>query len=157
LHKGVKLRQALKRAIDLQVFSHGQNIERTWSHFIRSGDLRLGLASLGAELAIRGDFAIEDVDYTNPRAAAECRLFENYSSRRIRRLVKWLRFRNRAYWPFLSRVDVLQYGAGAAYRRRFLPTRKDIQEVGVSRAIARRILPATTRRRLVQMLNGFRS
>lgn len=66
VHRGLKMvqpDQAEKRESSRRTKWTG--MERTWQHYLRTNDIRLGLASLGAELAYGGMFTIQDLDITN--------------------------------------------------------------------------------------------
>lgn len=68
IHKGVKVRQGLSQGMPARAAEHLANVEHTWAHFRRSGDVRLGMAALGGELALVGMFGPDDLPYANPRA-----------------------------------------------------------------------------------------
>jgi hypothetical protein len=100
----VKVRVALlepeKRIAHLE--SHLVNIRRTWQHFLEERDMRLGLASLGAELALRGDFRAEHIPYVNPFAERRFRQrYADWSASRIRWIARIFRLRNRLVIPAL--------------------------------------------------------
>lgn len=68
IHKGVKVLEGLRRNMPNRALEHAVNLNETWAHFLRNGDIRLAWAALGGELALRGDFGPADLDYSNPNA-----------------------------------------------------------------------------------------
>ena len=71
MHKGIKVVEADQqgRRRGHAMFYHLTNIERTFQHYRRSGDPRLGYASIGAELALQRELTAEHIDYSHPLAA----------------------------------------------------------------------------------------
>lgn len=111
LHKGVKVREGRREGGHRrwQMIDHWENIELTWEHFQRSGDVRLGWASLGAELALRGTFEPDHVSYSNPHARQVFAQYERMDADAVRQTVSALR-RPRAYFPWRWRLTVLGSG-----------------------------------------------
>jgi hypothetical protein len=67
VHRGLKVIQPDRiQKSDLTSINHWNTLERTWIKFRQTKDVRIGLASLGAELAFAGKFRIQDLDYGNP-------------------------------------------------------------------------------------------
>jgi len=69
VHRGIKI-FAPKHST-----AHWELLNQTWRNFLKTQDVRIGLAILGAELVYAGQFSKEDVDYTNPKLAD---VFEKY-------------------------------------------------------------------------------
>lgn len=87
--------------------THWNSLERTWVNFQRTKDVRMGLASLGAELAYAGQFRIGDLDYSNPRMG---RVLEKYLSLDHKALtfeIKKRRFLNWGILPGRKRRKLL--------------------------------------------------
>jgi glycosyltransferase involved in cell wall biosynthesis len=65
-HRGLKVRQPEREQRDEdQAAQQTTYLEQTWEHFGVRRDRRLGLACLGFELALAGEFDLPEVDYTN--------------------------------------------------------------------------------------------
>lgn len=102
LHRGVKLKVALKdyKKRHAHLKTHINQIELIWINFLRTDDIRIGFAALGAELALRGDFKSEHINYSNP--FAENVFLEDYANMgyyQIKRIVRILRINNRINQP----------------------------------------------------------
>jgi hypothetical protein len=91
LHKGLKAVEALAARHSARLERHWTNVELTWRHFERCPDARLGLASLGAELALRGDLAPAQIDAGDPVARALFEAHAGASSDELRLRVSKLR------------------------------------------------------------------
>jgi len=116
LHRALKILTYLQlsRGQPSNLQFHLNNNELVWHHFLRTGDVRLGFAALGAELALRGDFNVAHISYTNPYAQGIFqRRYAHWGAVRIKWVVRWLRFRNRACIPALRR----SYQLGLRVRR----------------------------------------
>lgn len=72
-HYGIH--RALKSLQPIHSETHWNTLKRTWGNFQRTKDIRVGLASLGAELTYAGFFRISDLDYTDSRMKD---ILENY-------------------------------------------------------------------------------
>ncbi len=92
VHRGIK---ALQR---IHSTTHWLGIQHVWNNFLRSGDVRLGLAVVGAELVYAGKFAKLDADYTKSTMLEHFKAFETMDSNQVKRKIHQLRFRN---WGFL--------------------------------------------------------
>jgi len=79
--------------------SHWQLLEKTWQNFLKTNDVRIGLAILGAELVYSGVLTKDDVDYTNPRLAEVLKKYKDMSSSQVRREVQKLRLKNWGLLP----------------------------------------------------------
>ena len=75
VHRGMKVLQPGREQFDAaQSLEQAVYLERTLEHFRLRRDRRLGLACVGYEQALRGEFELAQLDYTNPafeRAFAE--------------------------------------------------------------------------------------
>jgi len=91
LHRGVKLREHIRRGELAMVYPYAMMIERIWRHFCKSRDKRIGLACMGAELAVDDEFSIEHVDYENPRALKVLEAYELMDVEALRRRIESLR------------------------------------------------------------------
>jgi len=78
VHKALKTVQPGRIKVNkVQSRAHWNIVERTRQNFLRTGDRRIGLAVLGAELALKGDIYPCHVSYSNPLLE---KLFEQYES-----------------------------------------------------------------------------
>lgn len=88
-------------------------LERTWVNFQRTGDVRLGLACLGAELAYARRFRTDDLDYSNPRLLQVLEKYLQYGSARLRFEVRKHRLLNWGILPGWRRRKLLCYLSGS--------------------------------------------
>lgn len=107
MHNGVKVRGAIERKWFGAVATHWGNIRLTWKHFLRISDVRLGLAVLGGELALRGEFLTEHLDYSNPFALEAFRQYEGCSAEQLQRMVRRLRWSNLGFLPSRARREAM--------------------------------------------------
>jgi hypothetical protein len=109
LHRGVKVRQALlvPKKQPVQLVTRLQEIADIWNRYKELGDRRLGLAALGAELGIRGDFTSNHINYTNPYAAQVYEeRYSGWDGEKIKREVRRVRLRNRLRMPWFEAMRV---------------------------------------------------
>jgi hypothetical protein len=85
VHRGLKAIQTKGGS------SHWMAMEQTWKHFMRTSDVRMGLAALGAELVYAGRMKAGDVDYTNPRLKNVLESYVSWDAARLYREVSTLR------------------------------------------------------------------
>ena len=88
--------------------SHFWTMESTWLHFLRKGDVKLGLASVAAELAYQNKFIADDLNYSNPRMI---QILENYlrmTRRRLELEIRKLRILNFSFLPSSRRRRILR-------------------------------------------------
>jgi hypothetical protein len=105
LHRGVKVRETRKlpRRQLVQLVTRLQEILDIWNRYRQLEDRRLGLASLGAELGLRGDFTPDHIDYTNPYALQVYEdKYANWDGETLHDYVRSLRLRNRLEMPSLE-------------------------------------------------------
>ena len=121
IHKGVKLLAAKQRGLPGPLHNHWDNVERTWEHFLRARDVRLGFASLGAALALRGRFAPQHLDYRNPYAAEVFRQYEHCSPEDLRTVVLKLSSPSRRLFAPEARLEISRDGWGMFLLRRAIP------------------------------------
>ncbi len=132
VHKGVKVKEAVSRQMSTRAREHYYNIENTWHHFLRTDDVRLGLAALGGELALQDKFLPEHLDYSNPFVAQVFQSHEQWSNKQIKIAVTRLRLANGGLLPPEARLEYL--------------------DIGYARTIARRAVPQRIRSWLIQLL-----
>jgi hypothetical protein len=63
IHRGVKMREWIRRGGVRRIHWYAWMIQRIWTNFAVRGDRRLALALLGAQLGLRGVFAVEHLDH----------------------------------------------------------------------------------------------
>ena len=105
----VKVRQALlvPKKQPVQLVTRLQEIADIWNRYKELGDRRLGLAALGAELGIRGDFTSNHINYTNPYAAQVYEeRYSGWDGEKIKREVRRVRLRNRLRMPWFEAMRV---------------------------------------------------
>lgn len=117
LHKGLKVHAAARqRRVDLAT-RHFTNIERTWAHYQRTGDSRLLLASVGAEIALSDRLGSADIDYGNASARRVCARYAAMRQKRLALLVRFWRLWNRRGLPPAWRSRQLAFGWWSFIRR----------------------------------------
>jgi len=92
VHRGLKSIQRIHST------THWAMLDSVWKNFLKTGERRIGLAVLGAELVYAGICRKSDVDYTNPRVKTILEKYQNMNSQEIKRQIQILRFFN---WGFL--------------------------------------------------------
>jgi len=93
VHRGLK---ALAR---IHSTTHWENLNQVWRNFERTGDVRVGLAALGAELVYAGKLKKPDADYTNPKMKMVLAKYETMSNRDLAREIRRLSARNWGVLP----------------------------------------------------------
>ncbi len=121
VHKGVKVCAARQQNLRCAGLVHCENLEYTWRHFLRNGDHRLGLACLGGELALRGWFEPEHVDYQHPHTHAVFARYADHTAASLRRLVRRLRATHWGVGSAAMRWDILREGPARYFARRAIP------------------------------------
>ena len=102
LHRGTKV-LAPKHST-----SHWNLLEKTWHNFLKTNDIRMGLAILGAELVYSGKFTMTDTDYTNPIISRALEGYSSKSCKEIRREIWKLRLGNWGFLPSDLRRQVIR-------------------------------------------------
>lgn len=90
--------------------SHWQLLEKTWQNFLKTSDVRIGLAILGAELVYAGEFEKEDSNYTNPKINELLDQYRDLNSNQIMGEIIKLRIRNWGILPGDLRRRVIRWG-----------------------------------------------
>lgn len=93
LHRGLKSIQRVHSS------GHWSYLERVWTNFLKTGDTRIGLAVLGAELVYAGRLSKSDVDYTNPRMKTILEEYLPLDRAGLEREIRRLRARNWGMLP----------------------------------------------------------
>lgn len=88
--------------------THWAMLEKVWRNFLKTGDVRIGLAVLGAELVYAGKFTKEDVDYTNPKVEHVLNDYLGMQSNDIKREILKLRAKNWGILPGDLRRKVIR-------------------------------------------------
>ena len=120
-HKGLKAREALERGIPGTLRFHSGNVEQVWRHFLRNGDVRLGLAALGGEMGLAGRFRPEHMDFDHPRLSELLKRYEDLDAVALARAVRRLRRRNWGWLAPDSRREVWTDGPVRFLARRVVP------------------------------------
>ena len=105
LHRGVKVRQAMQvpKKQPIQLVTRLEEVGIIWQRFQQLDDRRLGLAALGAELGIRGDFSPAHIRYTEPYARREFEeKYSRWTNEQIASTVRTMRRSNRLQMPWLE-------------------------------------------------------
>jgi len=92
VHRGIKSLQKIHST------SHWNLLKSVWHNFLKTRDVRIGLAVLGAELVYAGKFNKLDADYTNPKMKYLLEKYDAMNSAQIEREIISLR---RRHWGFL--------------------------------------------------------
>jgi len=99
VYKGLKVIQPeIDEKVISKSYSNWKKIERTYAHFKRKQDIRLGFAVLGGELALTGNFQADQLDYSN-----------DYSIPQIQLEISRLRRANWGFLPSRMRRRVLSW------------------------------------------------
>lgn len=118
VHKALKMLQPGRwPKNESHVQFHWRNIQETRDHFRRTGDRRLGLAVLGAEVGIREDVRPRHISYDNPYLRRRFETFEDLNAGSIHAKIR--RVAPYGFLPDRLRRPVLLYRdrIGAAFRR----------------------------------------
>lgn len=117
LHKGLKVHAAARQhRVDLAT-RHFTNIEKTWTHYRRTRDARLLLASVGAEVALSGTLGVDDIDYESVAARQACARYAAMPQGRLALLIRGWRVWNRRGLPPAWRSRQLAFGWWSFVRR----------------------------------------
>ena len=103
VHRGLKSIQKIHST------HHWALLEKTWENFQKTGDTRIGLAVLGAELVYNGKFEKSDVDYTNPKLKTILEKYQSLDSISLKSEIKKLRLRNWGILPRDLRRRIIRY------------------------------------------------
>ncbi len=87
VHRGLKARQATGSTAAYYL----QTIEQVWKNFQSRKDHRLGLAVLGAEMGLDGEFGVDDLDFENQHPREVCVRYEGMSADELRGEISKLR------------------------------------------------------------------
>jgi hypothetical protein len=114
-HYGVH--RGLKAIARIHGSGHWAGLRSTWENFRKTGDVRIGLAVLGAELVYGGKLRKPDADYTSPRMKELLAKYEPMGTRGIEREIRKLRTGNWGVLPgHLRRKVVRALRSGHAVR-----------------------------------------
>ena len=92
--------------------THWALLGKVWENFLRTGDKRIGLAVLGAELVYAGKFSREDQNYTNPQMVLVLKKYETMNARDIKREITKLRWLHWGWLPKDWRRMVIRFWRG---------------------------------------------
>ncbi len=111
MHRGLKVVYGDASARWGQVSLHMQNHQQVWRNFLKRQDQRLGLAALGGEMALAGQFKPEHVDYAAPYAREVFAPYETWTSAQLRREITRMRYSNWGWLPWWMRLGMVnRYG-----------------------------------------------
>jgi len=96
-HYGVH--RGLKSIAEIHSTTHWAFLESTWVNFQKTGDARIALAVLGAELVYAGKLKKPDADYTNPNMKTVLAKYESMSCSDLEREIRRHRNRNWGMLP----------------------------------------------------------
>ena len=102
VHRGIKSLQKIHST------THWATLQAVWRHFVSSGDVRLGMAVLGAELVYAGRFKRADQNYTNPAMEEALTEFRDLDAAQIRHEILKLRARHWGILPSDLRRKILR-------------------------------------------------
>lgn len=135
VHKAIKIMQPdRKDKLWEHAVYHWKILQKTWDHYFRSRDIRIGYALLGAELAFREKLKAPHLDYNNPYCHE---LYRRYKDRGYDGIIKDLRRLKLFNWGFLPanyRFRVLRYLEGGHILRfkDFPKLLRGLSKLGVS-------------------------
>jgi len=110
VYKGLKVIQPeIGEKVISKTHSNWEKIERTYAHFKRKRDTRLGFAVLGAELALKGKFQADHLDYSNPYMKQVFHRYANYTLPQIQVEIYRHRLTNWGFLPNRWRRKVLSF------------------------------------------------
>jgi hypothetical protein len=92
--------------------THWALLQKVWENFLRTGEKRIGLAVLGAELVYAGIFTREDQNYTNPKMDTVLKNYQMMNSREIKKEIQKLRSFHWGFLPQKYRQKVLRFLRG---------------------------------------------
>jgi len=108
VHRGLKVIQPGRREKQkTSSYYHWYILERTWKNFLATRDHRIGLASLGAELAYAGHFNIQDLDYSNHRMFYVLENYHDMDSDHLYQEIRKVRLKNMGILPGKLRWVIL--------------------------------------------------
>ena len=110
VHKALKFIQpgTHEKELSKTLASWGK-IERTYAHYKRKRDIRLGYAVLGAELALTGNFQANHLDYANPYMKQVFKRYADYTLPQIQTEISRLRRANWGFFPNEIRRKILSW------------------------------------------------
>lgn len=103
VHRGIKI-FAPKHST-----GHWRTLEKTRENFLRTGDIRLGLAVLGAELVYAGEFSKEDENYSSQKLGSVLKKYESMDAKKINREIIKLRLLHFGFLPSDMRRKSLRF------------------------------------------------
>lgn len=112
LHKAMKVIQPHSPGVNRvhwRMREHWENIAETERHFEKSGDRRLGLAVLGAELVLSGIFRAEHISYEHPKAHEYFVKYGDLDTEEIKKEIRRLRRQSGGWLPSHIRRAWLWY------------------------------------------------
>lgn len=107
IHRGVKLRQCIQREEYEQMYGFGVAIEDAWKHFKQINDRRLGLAALGAEMALQRRFDLRHLDYSQDSPARMIKPYEKTGAAALEKTIRSLRRDTWGVLPWRWRIEAL--------------------------------------------------
>lgn len=108
VHRGLKVIQPGRRElVESSSITHWSFLRRVDANFRVAGDVRVGLAVLGAEMAFAGRFAPPDLDYGNPRMQSVLAEYARLDAGQLARKIRQMQLLNFGYLPGSLRRKVI--------------------------------------------------
>ena len=106
VHRGLKSIQKIHST------SHWALLNKVWQKFLRTSDVRLGLAVLASELVYAGKFDRSEHNYTNPKMDQVLQDYINMSAPDIKNQITWFRFWHWGFLPSKVRQKIIRHIRG---------------------------------------------
>jgi len=117
IHRGVKLREWMRRGDTSHASWYASVIRQTWRNYVRRRERRVGLAVLGAELGIRGVFAIDHLNHHTELPKRVLRATEHLDDAAIAQMVGRLQRETWGFLPARLRTYALRWNGVRAFSR----------------------------------------
>ena len=110
VHRGVKGAVALQRGLYETAYMRFREVHWTRQHFRRNPDPRLGLAALGGELGLAGQFKEDQLDYSNAAVQAAYRRAQSADADTLKRMIEEAVDARLSRWPWWVRMELKRGG-----------------------------------------------
>ncbi len=109
IHRGVKLRAWVRRGDIQHVYWYASVIRQTWRHYVKRRDRRLALALLGAELGVRGVFAVDHLSHHTELPKQVLRATQRLDDPTLDAVIRRLQRTAWGFLPALLRMCALRW------------------------------------------------